>query len=71
MVAAGGYRATITAGNVPAITVDDCNVDSRFRGNDEMRGGNDEMRGGNDEMRVWDVGFRTGGGHRDPPLRLR
>ncbi len=26
-------------GIVPTIAVDDCNVDSRFRGNDEMRVG--------------------------------
>ncbi len=49
-------------GIVHTITVDDCNVDSRFRGNDEMRGGNDEMRGG-----LW----VSAGGHRNPPLRLR
>ena len=42
-------------GDVVTIAVDDRNVDSRFRGNDENRGG------------LW----VSAGGHRDPPLRLR
>ena len=45
-----------------------CRVDSRFRGNDEIRGGNDEIRGGNDEIRG--VLWVSAGGHRDPPLRF-
>ena len=36
-------------------------MDSRFRGNDEIRGGNDEIRG---------VLWVSAGGHRDPPLRF-
>ena len=44
-----------TTGDVVTSAVDDCTVDSRFRGNDEMRGG------------LW----VSAGGHRDPPLRLR
>ena len=42
-------------GDAVTNAVDDRNVDSRFRGNDEMRGG------------LW----VSAGGHRDPPLRLR
>ena len=44
-----------TTGDAVTITIDDRIVDSRFRGNDEIRGG----------LRVF------AGGHRDPPLRLR